>query len=192
MNAPLAERLRPKKLSDYISQSHLIGPQGALTQALNQGLIPSMIFWGPPGIGKTTLALNFAFHFDCGIITNERYTMLDKILPNEKFLKLAAEQQVPHIPEEHGIIFDMGGFLDKRVKQAIEQSDYTIIPTTSDKLDMQGAISTIGEIKDITKNIIVVVNKVEKDEDFEDMAERYRLERFEHAIDNAIDDMRDD
>ena len=56
MNAPLAERLRPKKLSDYISQSHLIGPQGALTQALNQGLIPSMIFWGPPGVGKTTLS----------------------------------------------------------------------------------------------------------------------------------------
>ena len=56
MNAPLAERLRPKKLTDYISQSHLIGPQGALTQALKQGLIPSMIFWGPPGIGKTTLA----------------------------------------------------------------------------------------------------------------------------------------
>ena len=56
MNSPLAERLRPKKLTDYISQSHLIGPQGALTQALKQGLIPSMIFWGPPGIGKTTLA----------------------------------------------------------------------------------------------------------------------------------------
>jgi len=56
MNAPLAERLRPKKLNDYISQSHLIGSNGALTQALKQGLIPSMIFWGPPGIGKTTLA----------------------------------------------------------------------------------------------------------------------------------------
>ena len=56
MNAPLAERLRPKKLTDYISQTHLIGPNGALTQALTQGLIPSMIFWGPPGIGKTTLA----------------------------------------------------------------------------------------------------------------------------------------
>lgn len=56
MNAPLAERLRPKKLTDYISQSHLIGPNGALTQALKQGLIPSMIFWGPPGVGKTTLA----------------------------------------------------------------------------------------------------------------------------------------
>ena len=64
MNAPLAERLRPKKLTDYISQSHLIGPNGALTQALKQGLIPSMIFWGPPGIGKTTLATIIATESD--------------------------------------------------------------------------------------------------------------------------------
>ena len=56
MNAPLAERLRPKSLDDYISQSHLVGPQGSLTKQIKQGLIPSMIFWGPPGIGKTTLA----------------------------------------------------------------------------------------------------------------------------------------
>ena len=56
MNTPLAERLRPSTLADYISQQHLIGENGALTQALHQGLIPSMILWGPPGIGKTTLA----------------------------------------------------------------------------------------------------------------------------------------
>ena len=56
MNTPLAERLRPSTLADYISQRHLIGENGALTQALYQGLIPSMILWGPPGIGKTTLA----------------------------------------------------------------------------------------------------------------------------------------
>lgn len=56
MNTPLAERLRPSTLAEYISQRHLIGENGALTQALEQGLIPSMIFWGPPGIGKTTLA----------------------------------------------------------------------------------------------------------------------------------------
>ena len=121
------------------------------------------------GVGKTTLSLNFAFHFECGIITNEYYTMLDKVLPPERFLKLSSEQQVPHIPEEHSIIFDMGGFLDKRVRQAVEQSDYVIIPTSSDKLDIQGAISTIGEIKNITKNIIVVVNKTERDEDFEEV-----------------------
>ncbi|AUP80333.1 replication-associated recombination protein A [Flavivirga eckloniae] len=56
MNEPLAERLRPKTLNDYVSQSHLVGKQGSLTQHIKQGLIPSMIFWGPPGTGKTTLA----------------------------------------------------------------------------------------------------------------------------------------
>lgn len=56
MNAPLAERLRPKTLKDYVSQAHLVGEGGALTQHIKQGLIPSMIFWGPPGTGKTTLA----------------------------------------------------------------------------------------------------------------------------------------
>ncbi|WP_417235944.1 replication-associated recombination protein A [Bizionia paragorgiae] len=56
MNAPLAERLRPKTLSDYISQQHLVGENGSLTSQIKQGLIPSLILWGPPGIGKTTLA----------------------------------------------------------------------------------------------------------------------------------------
>ncbi|RED50042.1 replication-associated recombination protein A [Seonamhaeicola aphaedonensis] len=56
MNEPLAERLRPKNLEDYVSQTHLVGEQGALTPSIKQGLIPSMIFWGPPGTGKTTLA----------------------------------------------------------------------------------------------------------------------------------------
>ncbi|MCB4807736.1 replication-associated recombination protein A [Tamlana sp. 62-3] len=55
-NEPLAERLRPKTLEDYVSQEHLVGKNGTLTQHIKQGLIPSMIFWGPPGIGKTTLA----------------------------------------------------------------------------------------------------------------------------------------
>jgi putative ATPase len=56
MNEPLAERIRPKTLDDYISQQHLIGEKGALTQHIKQGIIPSLILWGPPGIGKTTLA----------------------------------------------------------------------------------------------------------------------------------------
>lgn len=56
MNKPLAERLRPQTLDDYLSQQHLIGPKGALRQQLKQGIIPSIIFWGPPGVGKTTLA----------------------------------------------------------------------------------------------------------------------------------------
>ncbi len=56
MNEPLAERIRPKTLEDYISQQHLVGKNGILTQHIKRGLIPSLILWGPPGIGKTTLA----------------------------------------------------------------------------------------------------------------------------------------
>lgn len=56
MNRPLAERIRPKTLNDYISQNHLVGEKGALYQQIKSGMVPSLIFWGPPGTGKTTLA----------------------------------------------------------------------------------------------------------------------------------------
>ena len=56
MNTPLAERMRPKSLEEYVGQEHLIGPQGGLTPILKSGNLPSMILWGPPGTGKTTLA----------------------------------------------------------------------------------------------------------------------------------------
>ncbi|WP_293874490.1 replication-associated recombination protein A [Flavobacterium sp.] len=56
MEAPLAERIRPQRLEDYISQLHLVGANGSLTQQMVHGIIPSMIFWGSPGTGKTTLA----------------------------------------------------------------------------------------------------------------------------------------
>ena len=56
MEAPLAERIRPQKLEEFISQLHLVGPNGSLTQQIAKGIIPSLIFWGSPGTGKTTLA----------------------------------------------------------------------------------------------------------------------------------------
>ena len=56
INKPLAERIRPKSLEEYLSQEHLIGNDGSLTQQIKKGLIPSLILWGPPGVGKTTLA----------------------------------------------------------------------------------------------------------------------------------------
>lgn len=53
---PLAERMRPRTLSDFVGQKHLVGESGPLFQALQNGILPSLIFWGPPGTGKTTLA----------------------------------------------------------------------------------------------------------------------------------------
>ena len=56
MNEPLAERLRPNSLEDYIGQPHIIGKEGILTKIISNDNLPSMILWGPPGTGKTTLA----------------------------------------------------------------------------------------------------------------------------------------
>ena len=56
MNTPLAERIRPTTLEDYLSQQHLVGPNGSITAQMRTGMMPSMILWGPPGTGKTTLA----------------------------------------------------------------------------------------------------------------------------------------
>jgi len=53
---PLAERMRPRSLDDYVGQQHLVGPGAVLRKAIESGSLPSMIFWGPPGVGKTTLA----------------------------------------------------------------------------------------------------------------------------------------
>ena len=53
---PLADRLRPKKLADVVGQDHLVGPDGTLTRMLRSGRLQSMILWGPPGCGKTTVA----------------------------------------------------------------------------------------------------------------------------------------
>lgn len=56
MNAPLAERLRPRLLEDYIGQEHIVGPDGVIRKMIESGRVSSFILWGPPGVGKTTLA----------------------------------------------------------------------------------------------------------------------------------------
>ena len=69
MSQPLAERLRPRKLDDYIGQKHIVGEHAVLRRMIESGRIPSFIMWGPPGVGKTTLAKIIANKLDTPFYT---------------------------------------------------------------------------------------------------------------------------
>ena len=83
---PLAERLRPQTLSDLVGQEHLSGEQSVLQKAIKQGKVPSMILWGPPGVGKTTLANIIASTF------NSAYYQLSAISSGVKELREVIEE----------------------------------------------------------------------------------------------------
>lgn len=67
--APLAERLRPRNLSEVVGQEQLLGPQGSITRMLGRGSLASMILWGPPGVGKTTIARLLAEAADLSFVS---------------------------------------------------------------------------------------------------------------------------
>ncbi|KZY53837.1 recombination factor protein RarA, partial [Oleiphilus sp. HI0061] len=84
--APLAARVRPADLSEYVGQSHLVGPSRPLRQAIDKQALHSMILWGPPGVGKTTFANLLAEHFDANFLP------LSAVLSGVKDIRSAIEQ----------------------------------------------------------------------------------------------------
>ncbi|HLS94325.1 putative ATPase [Sphingobacterium allocomposti] len=103
---PLAERMRPKSISAYIGQQHIIGEGAVLRNAIEQGNIPSMIFWGPPGVGKTSLALLIANElkrpfFSLSAIQSGVKDIREVIDKAEKLRNFNQEQPILFIDEIH-------------------------------------------------------------------------------------------
>jgi putative ATPase len=87
---PLAARMRPRKLDQFIGQQHILAPGKALYQAISQGNMHSMVFWGPPGVGKTTLARIIA------ATTESRFESLSAVLAGVKDIREAVERARHH------------------------------------------------------------------------------------------------
>ena len=97
---PLAEALRPRTLDEVIGQTHLLGPGKPLRLAFESGTPHSMILWGPPGVGKTTLARLTAHAFDCEFIA------LSAVFAGVKDIRSAMEQAEQHLAQgRHTILF---------------------------------------------------------------------------------------
>jgi len=125
------------------------------------------------GVGKTSISLNIALTCDFGIITNDVYSPLERVLADEQFIKIEHEQSLPEIPDEYNIIFDLGGHIDKRAIEAIKQSDFVLVPVTNDFVNLQVTINAIGEIEKFNKNIVVIANRTVKN-DFPEISQAVR------------------
>ena len=116
------------------------------------------------GTGKTSIALNLALTMKYGIISNDIYTPLDRILDKKKFIQLKPDQDLPDLPPGYDIIFDLGGHIDPRAVSAVRQSDWVIVPTTRDFIDIQVTVNCISEIKAYNEKITVIANRTVKGE----------------------------
>jgi len=104
--APLADRMRPRSLEEFVGQSHLLGEGKVLRIALMQGEIPSLIFWGPPGTGKTSLAMLIASHVQAAFVPFSAVTagikeIKEVIAEADRRLRGAGQRTVLFVDEIH-------------------------------------------------------------------------------------------
>lgn len=133
------------------------------------------------GVGKSTIALNYALTCGFGVVTNDVHNRIDRVMPDGQAVRLSPDQEWPKFPPDFEIVFDLGGYLDRRAITAMQQSDVLILPTVAEMAELETSIASLHEIQHHHKNIIIVVNKAEKG-DFEIVMEIMEGQGFSYPI----------
>ncbi|MBR2418613.1 MAG: replication-associated recombination protein A [Clostridia bacterium] len=159
MKAPLADRIRPRSIDDMVGQRHLLGEGKALRNIIESGELPNLIFYGPSGIGKTTLASIIA------LSTNRKFHKLNGTSASTADIK-AIVQELDTLSAPNGILLylDEIQYFNKKQQQTlldyIERGEITLIASTTENpyFYIHGAIlsrSTVFEFKSITPTDII-------------------------------------
>lgn len=159
MKRPLAERMRPQNLEDYIGQQHLVGSGAVLRQAIESGQIPSFILWGPPGVGKTTLAKIIAKQLDRPFYTLSAINSGVKDI--RETIEKAKKQQFFDRPNPILFIDEIHRFSKSQQDSllgAVEQGIITLIGATTENPSFE-VISAL-----LSRTQVYVLEHLKKDE----------------------------
>lgn len=183
-NAPLAERLRPRTLDDYVGQQHLLGPGKALRTAIERDRIPSMILWGPPGVGKTTLAQIIA------TMTSSTFVKFSAVLSGIKEIReiMATAEHRCKSGQRTILFVDEIHRFNKAQQDAflpyVEKGSITLIGATTENPSFEVISALLSRVR-------VFVLEALSDQDVRSLAQRARSQ-FEYPVsDEGLDTLVD-
>ena len=145
--APLAERMRPDSLDDFIGQEHLLGPGKALRVAIERDQVPSMVLWGPPGVGKTTLAQIIAH------VTKSAFLTFSAVLSGIKEIKgiMARAERSHHLGRRTILFIDEIHRFNKAQQDAflpyVEKGSITLIGATTENPSFEIIAALLSRVR---------------------------------------------